>query len=261
MKPNDALLKLAVRHRRWLSMFSPQYLANWDKMHNADYEAAMTEARIREFLQRKRILVEPNEKLTGDCGGPDFQCLAKGKLFYVEVANISIDNATEGFGLKPNESGPCNPAWMAEAIWAKCKGKAVQCGGLDAPTLIAVGTFHSEAAVSGFRKKELANVLVGKTALGFDVNLAAPGPIDEFHQIASLEKSAFLRPDPASEVDFLRSSISGVLCCAVGIYPMKVRGVLHPASVRPFDCACLPKILFAHVKIDRVSKQLFVEWK
>jgi len=66
LQPNRFLDELVAEHRDWLSDHDDQYLKNFDKLINADYEAAMTEASVRRMLQghgahslslsRKRLL-------------------------------------------------------------------------------------------------------------------------------------------------------------------------------------------------------------
>lgn len=261
MKANCELDALADEHRQWLSQFDPQYLANWEKLYAADYEAALTEAGVRRLLQRHEVTVEPNEKLTGACGGPDFCCTAGEWHFYVEVTCISIDTAERKSGIEvgPREFSPFNLMGMTEAIFAECQNKAPQCANLDGPALVAVGTFHSTAAMVGFDKVLVNCVLTGKTKMAWDINIQT-GEESETYQVTELKAAAFLRPDKAQEVDFARNSISGVLLCAVGLGSMRTLGVLHPNPARPFDPALLPKIEFGQVEIDRSSKQLRVHW-
>ena len=87
---NSEMQQLGDEHRRWLSSFDTQYLANWDRLFNSDDESAMTEAARRRMLQSHSVTVEPNEKLTGTCGGPDFRCTVDTSHFYVEVTCIRI---------------------------------------------------------------------------------------------------------------------------------------------------------------------------
>ena len=63
---NDLLNELESEHRRWLSSFHDQYLRNFEKVRNGNYEAAMTEAAVRRLLERHRVSVEPAEDLTGN---------------------------------------------------------------------------------------------------------------------------------------------------------------------------------------------------
>ncbi len=55
--PNPYWDELADEHRKWLSAFDPQYTRNWEKLLNADDEAAMAEARVRHILQGYGIVV------------------------------------------------------------------------------------------------------------------------------------------------------------------------------------------------------------
>ena len=73
LQSNDYFVALGDEHCHWLSSFADQYLRNWEKVRAANYEAAMTEAAIRRMLQVHGIAVEPNEKLSSNCGGPDFR--------------------------------------------------------------------------------------------------------------------------------------------------------------------------------------------
>lgn len=259
---NTEMQQLADEHRQWLSAFDPQHLANWEKMLKADDEAAMTEAGIRRMLQRHGVTVEPNEKLTGTCGGPDFRCTVNESHFYVEVTCITLATAERRSGIKDGARGfaPFNVMGMTEAIFSECQNKAPQCGNLDGPALVAVGTFHGTAAMVGFDKVPINCVLTGKTKMAWDIDISTGQQVGDSYQTTELQSAAFLRPDKTQDVGFARNSISGVLVCAVGLGSMKTLGVVHPNPVRPFDSALLPNIDFGSVEIDRTSKQLSVNW-
>ena len=64
LRPNPFFDALVGEHRRWLSTFDRQYLANWEKVLAADEEAAFAEAGVRRFLQGYGAQVKPNEDLT-----------------------------------------------------------------------------------------------------------------------------------------------------------------------------------------------------
>lgn len=262
LKPNDELEALSDEHRQWLSQYHPQYKSNWEKLCAADYEAAMTEAGIRRLLRRHGITVEPNEKLTDTCGGPDFRCSVGKAHFYVEVTCIAIDTAERksDIELGPQEFSPFNSMGMAEAVFAECQNKAPQCANLDGPALVAVGTFHGMAAMIGFDKVSVNCLLTGKTKMAWDINRQT-GEQNEIYQVTELKTAAFLRPDKSEVVGFARSSVSGILLCAVGLGSMRTIGVLHPNPARPFNMALLPGIEFGQVKIDRPSNQLHVHWQ
>lgn len=255
--------KLAEEHRAWLAAFDPQYLANWEKMLKADSEAALCEAGVRQRLQAEGVSVEPNERLTGNCGGPDFRCSIKDSTFYVEVTCISISTVEARTGLPAMPSPGMKafpPFGMTEAVFAECVNKAKQCGNLDAPALVAVGTFHTEGAMLGFKKIIVASVLTGKTKIAWNIDMATGQQAGDTFQMTELESAAFLKPDKTQEVGFARSSISGVLLCGLGCLPGQFLGVLHPNPARPFDPALLPGVNLGQVQLDRTSRQLHVTW-
>ena len=262
MQPNPHFDALAEEHRRWLSPFDARYVRNWEKLYASDNEAAMTEASIRRMLQTHGSQVEPNEELAGDCGGPDFRCSIARSHFYVEVTCISIATAEKRTGLKNGVTGfsPFNVTGMVEAIFNECMNKAPQCGGLNGPALVAVGTFHATAAMVGFKKVQVNMVLAGKTNMAWDLDTKTGQQVGEIYQTTEIQKAAFLCPDEPQEVGFARCSISGVLMCGVGLSSLPTIGVLHPNPVRPFDPALLPGIEFGRVEVDRTSGVLKLLW-
>lgn len=265
--PSDQLLpnvwanSLAIEHRAWLRRFDPQYPGNWEKLLNADQEAALTEAGVRRLLERHGMAVEPYESLTGGCRRPDFRCTVGDKHFYVEATCVRISTAEKKTGVKNLATGisPCNPMGMTEAIHAKCKEKASQFADLDGPALLAIGTFHGYAAMDFSEKWSVNFVLVGKPSMAWDIDTSGQ-QVGETRDVTGLEAAAFLRPDTTQGVGFARSSISGLLLCGIGFEPRKLLGVLHPNPVRPFDPALLPDVPFGRLELDRASSRLTVRW-
>lgn len=262
MQPNDELNALADEHRVWLSSFDAQYLKNWEKLHAADYEAAMTEASVRRMLQGQKVAVEPNEKLTGICGGPDFRCYFGGDCFYVEVTCISIASAEQRTGIIDGVNGfsPFNVTGMVQAIFNNCVNKAPQCADLDGPALVVVGTWHGAAAMAGFQKVLVNMVLTGKTKMAWTIDIRGGQQVGDTYQTTELEAAAFLRPDKTQQVGFARSSISGVLAFAAGLGTRPAIGVLHPNPARSFDPTMLRGVEFGQVEVDCASSQLIVRW-
>jgi len=262
LRDNAFFQKLEAEHRRWLSAFDPpQYLCNWERLLNSDEEAAFAEARVRALLEGYGVGVEPNEDLTGARQQPDFRCCRGVGEFYVEVTTIRIDSATAKTGIPTQGSRECTTFRpLNEAIFSKCLRKAAQCGDLDAPALVAIGTFHGFAAMISFDRISLNDLLTGETKLECLVDKSTGNQVGQPYQITELHSAAFLRPDETQEVGYARSSISGLLLCGLGSEPPSVRGVLHPNPVRPFDPAILPEVEFGQVDIDQASRQLRVSW-
>lgn len=248
MREEPFFQELEAEHHKWLSGFDSRYLGNWTKLLNNDEEAAFAEARVRQLLDSYGVIVQPNESLTGATQCPDFRCSTKGGGFYVEVTCIPVAVAAEETGIPLND-----------AIFAKCQAKASQCSGLDAPSLVVIGTFHSIAAMRSFKKPLINWVLTGEAKITWDVN-ACTGEVGETYESTELHSAAFLRPDRNEEVGYARCSISGLLLSGFTLANRPFIGVLHPNAARPFDPATLPQIDIGQVIVDRSSRQLRVNW-
>jgi hypothetical protein len=252
--PNDERDALAAEHRRWLGEFNAQYLTNWEKLYRDDEEAALCEAAVRRLLMQHDVQVEPNERLTGNCGGPDFRCTVDGRHFYVEVKCITTETAIQM--MKVGE-GTYDPQGMVQPVFSTCVEKARQVADQDAPVLLAVGSFSDWADV-GF-EKAANSVLTGIVGLTWDINIET-GEASDTHQTTTGRFASFLRPDSAEEIGFARESVSGVLLCVLHPSVMRTLGVLHPNPVRPFNPELLRGIEFGRVEIDRQSRKLHVRW-
>ena len=261
MKPDQSLDSIANEHRQWLANFDPRYLVNWEKTYKGEYEAAMTEASVRRMLQRHDVQVEPNESPTGLNRVPDFRCQCGGTKFYVEVTCILIATATAQTCISDESKyGASNYRLLTNAVQNELKRKAQQCGNLDAPALVAIGTFHRFASMICFQKMQASMMLTGTTMLSWTVNVAEGEQVGDTCEATSLEGAAFLQRDPAQAVKFARNSISGALLCGVAFEPCGVIGILHPNPARPFNPMTLPHIEFGTVQIDQESDQLVVNW-
>jgi len=260
LRTNAFFRELEAEHRRWLSAFDGQYLANWEKVLHAHEEAAFAEARAARMLRHYGATVEPNEDLTRGSPQPDFRCFAGGDKFYVEVTCISTDIATAktGIPVEPHGVTACRP--LTGAVFSECRGKATQCSNVDAPALVAIGTFHTFAAMHSFNKPVVNWVLTGETKSASIIDIRTGSQVGDAYQITELHSAAFLRPDQTEGVGYARSSISGLLLCGLGSEPPRVLGVLHPNPARPFNPSILPQIEFGQVAIDRASRQLQVLW-
>jgi hypothetical protein len=249
-------------HRSWLSAFDPQYQRNWDKLLNADPEAAMCEADVRELFEENGNRVEPNEDLTGAHLSPDFRCTQGDSRFFVEVTCISIEKATGVTNLEhipSSEDASCFSP-LNDAIFSASKAKTRQCSGLGHPALLAVGTFHFQASCICFDQMHLEMLLTGKTMIAHNINTSTGTPIGDWYEATRLRSATFLRPDTTSRMSHARNPISGILLCRFGCNRPKVRGVLHPDPVHAFDRSLLSKIEFCRLRPGYRSGQLGTEW-
>ncbi len=250
--------QLEADHRAWLSAFDRQYLVDWERLLRNDEEAAFTEARARALLEAWGTTVQPNESLTGEGQRPDFQCFVRESKFYVEATCIRVETATAKTGIstgRSHEARPFRP--LNKAVFDKCVGKVTQCGGLDAPTLLAIGTLHTEAAMWSFSEPFVNWLLTGEPRLTYTVDPRKTAQVGHPREHSEANCAPFLEFDQKTrDVDYARLPISGLLLFRFGI--TKVEGVLHPRPVRPFDPALLPHVDFRRVTVDTVSGRLRV---
>jgi hypothetical protein len=253
---------LADGHRQWLSQFDPQNLADWNRSLKYDPEAALCEAAVRERLQQHGVTVEPYRKADSRSQGPDFRCSIDGHTFYVEVTCVLIDSATKQTGIPEGGHEGFHSFkifGMTQAVLQKCGPKTRQCANLDAPVLVAIGTFHTDAAGHSFQPLLIGSVLTGQTGLSWSVDTET-GEQGETEQSTDLKSAAFLRfNSETDEIEPIRSPISGVLLCGLTLRAEFI-GVLHPQPCCPFDPSWLPKIEFASVEIDKDNRTLGVVW-
>jgi len=240
-------------HRQWLSTFGPERARRWERLLTSNEEAALCEACVRELMEKHVDHVEPAEDLEG--GGPDFLCAVGEARFYVEATCLASDAVTGHTGLSARldpKAGFRSYDDLTAKVQAAVKKKTPQCSDLDAPCLLAVGTFHFEA--SGLCGDELhtQHLLTSKT----DISMAFDPEVGEFVgdmiPTTDLEYSSVLRGVSSTLAEAERRPISGILLCGFGCevhgegWP--VRGVLHPDSVRPFPRGLLPRIRFCELE-------------
>ncbi|QGQ23934.1 hypothetical protein F1728_15140 [Gimesia benthica] len=255
--------KLIGEHREWLSQFDPQHLANWDILFTKNNdEAAMCEARVRRLLQLQGVTVTPNENLNESGKQPDFRCSKDGHVFYVEVTCISIQKVIEETNLPLiPEQRARNYSSLNNSVWSACKGKAIQCSGMNHPTILAIGTFHIWASSICMNKDHVEELLTGEGRIAWQMDENTGGNAGEVYQSTSLYSAVFLRPEKTTEIGFARSSISGLLLCGLGVEPPNVFSILHPNPSRPFKKDLLSDIEFCEVAINSQDRSLSVSWE
>lgn len=259
---NQFFKALADEHRRWLGGFDPQYLANWERLLNADVEAAMCEAAIRRLLESLKVAVQPNIDLTADGRSPDFLCTRSGQPFYVDATCIEEDTVTRRTCLRNDGSLQTltNPEPLNWAIFNKCIEKASQFKGLTLPGLVAIGTFHGEAAMFSFSPPWPDMILTGMATRSVTIDKDSLSSVGAITQTSELRSAAFLRFENGDEIGFARSSISGLLLCGLSLQPAWIIGLLHPNPARPFDPKLLPRVSFGCVEVSHKSGDLRVHW-
>jgi hypothetical protein len=274
LRPNLYFDALVDEHRRWLSTFDPQYLANWENVIKDNEESGLAEAGVRRLLQGQGIRVEPNEDLTVAEKRCDFRCESNGSVFEAEVTHISIEKATKMTGLTENpiQMSFGNYSSLNDAIFAACMRKEEKCKNARHPTLLVAATFHAHVPSICFIKPLVGMLLTGQTNLAWDLTSDMDQQtfqkVGEFYETTDLRSAAFVRPDKSQEVGFARNSISELVLCGLrplwrdvhGVWGQLSIGVLHPNPDQTFNPANLPGVEFGEVAIDWESRQLCVSW-
>jgi hypothetical protein len=260
--------RVIENQKAWLGHFGAQYLRMWEQLLRADEEAALCEAMVREIIESEAVRVEPNADLTGKTRQPDFRCVKNSSQFYVEVTCVHKTTLTDKTGLPPPDShGPVRTPplipvrWQGflEAVFSECRGKTRQCANLEAPCLVAVGTFHAPAAMTFVAKRFVVEqLLTGETKMGWEIDVRS-GQTSETYPVTDLWPAAFVKPDQ-QVVTGARCPISGMLVCGFGVASKPVYGLLHPEPVRPFDRTLLPRIEFCRLKPGYRQGSLETEW-
>lgn len=243
--------ELVDEHRQWLRVCDQRHERKWERLLRADSEAAACEAAVRRFLASNGIAVFPNESLNGRRGGPDFRCERGGNCFLVEATCLRIETVTNRTGL-PHlvEPGGRYLKSLNAALVSEIVNKAAQCSGSADPTLVAVGTFHEYASLACINDQFVRMLLTGEPVVRVEVNRPTGRRINGPIWTTDLWPSAFVGPHGDDSFKHNRKSVSGVLVCGFGVSPPRVRGILHPAPVRPLNRQLLPAVPFFRLRSD-----------
>ena len=249
------------KHRRWLEHFDARHSKAWERLLASDAEAAMCEANVRRLLSRKGCGVEPNTDKNPSGKSPDFKCRRDGNVFYVEATCLTISAATRATNLDhlPETGGAQNYSLPTQALWNDCRNKAPQCADLPHPTLVAIGTFHSQVTRICTLDHVVEDLVLGERLIAFDIDTTKGRAVGPSYGITKLKGSTVLKPGLGHPVD-ARRSVSGMLVVGFGLIPWHIKGTLHHDAVRPFDRNLLPTIRFCRLARKCAPNTLRVEW-
>lgn len=246
--------RLEVEHLAWLAKFDGRYANAWKRTRNGDFEAAMCEAAVRRILSNQNVAVEPNDA-GGSSSQPDYRCHVGAKEFFVEAKCITYEAAARETGLSDDGHSTWRPSPLNPAVFDACVNKAKQCGNRGAPVLLAIGTFHSAAAMFSFAPPYLDMILTGRTTMTVTINRETCQSVGGVEQSTNMQHSAFLRPEREDSIGFARSSLSALLLCGLSLDGW-VFGALHPNPANPFDAALLPRVHFRKVEVNHETGEL-----
>jgi len=253
-------------HREWLVNFNKDYLDAWDDLFTKDNsEAALCEAGTRQLLQELDVNVDPYP-LGGNDRNPDFKCQKDDMLFYVDATCLMIDTATKSSQLDdvPHKQKASYYSLLTENYFKKVGKKVSQFENLNAPCLIAIGTFHFQAGALCFDKKSAEEILTGKSGISIQISKRTGGAVGDPFISTSLKANPFLKVRKIvcdeSPIQPVWQTVSAILLCPFGTSPVKCLGILHPMPYYEFDRGLLTHIEFCHLKAGWESGNFTTEW-
>jgi len=255
--------RLRTQHSSWLKQYDPRHLRRWKSLLRNCEEAAMCEAAVRRFLAARVKVIRPFEKVDVGAGGPDFLCIAAAQTFLVETTCVQAETATTRTKLadSAHQMKPFRIWAMTEAVIAKCRRKQRQCSGLALPVLLAVGTFNSAAAISGFRRELVGSLLIdnGASHAGLSTN----------HRSARVRANSGIgagcfpsasRSSPAATLTAF-PMISGVMLLPLAIERDLHVGLVNPNADIAFNADALPTVDFGRCERDARSQRQRIRWQ
>ena len=258
-RPNMRLLRA---FKRWIELprFDPKFATKWGRLCCNDLEAAMCEATYWDILAGFGVDVQPND--LGGVSAPDYLCYKGGVKFYVEVTCISTQTATLTTNLEPfspGDSGARHYGTLNTAIANECREKTRQCANLDAPCLLAIGTFHFEASAILINRDCMGMLLTDEPKFAWTFDPAVGHCVGEPYLQTDFRTAAFTRLSDGGPSQ-IRQPISGLLIGGFGVGKPPLLGVLHPDARRPFDWTLLDKVPFCQQRMDESNATVSVEW-
>ena len=257
---------------KWIEQpcFDSQHAVNWAHLYNKDPQAAMCEATFWAVLASYGVEVLPNRDLKNK-RSPDFLCSRGGRRFYVETTCILKETVTRRTSLPDApEGGARNFRLLNEAIFKECQDKGKkdgkrkgQCDGLDAPCILAVGTFHAQATALCIRRRWMEWLLTGEPTIALCIDTKLGKAIGDPYQVTQFESSVFTRVGKLQGLEPTRQPLSALLVGGFGLdarEPVRLFGLLNPSPTHELDPQVLDRVPFCRQRIDLSAGTVSAEW-
>lgn len=245
----------------WLDGQSPDSLRLWiarlESNDDAQAEGAIAEAVVLDYLAIRTDTVRLAD-IPGK-GGPDFFFNEDDRSFYVEVTNISIEKATAVTSLSTELGSFQNYNNLNLQVKEEVLKKAGQFSSLDRPLVVVVSTLHPIASQLCVSKGHVEQLLYGRKAIAGKYNSEKGEVEGDLFQLATMDHSGFTRKD---SLEVARRNVSAIVVGGFGCVPptAKVRGILHPDPVRPFNPSWIDDLPFLRFKEWPLSNKIVTEW-
>lgn len=259
-----------IAYAGWLEAENGVAAKNWSKRlkssESSKAEGAVAEAVVKDFIGCRCDATHLAEH--PDTGGVDFEFVANGTSFLVEVTNLSIQAAADASKMPDKESLVEYYALLTARIRQKVRGKLEQAQKIKHPLLIAVTTLHQNASRACVDRRAVEFAMGSTPRITMDWNPDTGMSEGEPYQSTDLAQSVFLSPKPILGPDgqpiaqARYQPIYGFLLAGFGVNPSAVRmyGGLNPEAKRPFDAKLLSDIPFCFFSAWPVSTSLAFSW-
>lgn len=256
---------------KWLARVDAEAQERWLRAINgksrAAAEGAVAEAAVWDYLacvcDSVRLAESPGT------GGVDFEFVANGHTFVVEVTNISTDAATRVTGMEDQDQFQGYYGLLTSRIRRKIRGKFRQARReVDHPVLVAVTTLHRNASISCVNRTAIEFAMGSPPRITGDLDPVTGEVEGDLYQSTNLKESIFLSPHPVLGPDGVPIAnarfepIAGFLVGGFGVEAkaVSVLGGLNPSALRPFDPSILPHVPFCEFAKWPVTDSMAFRW-
>ncbi len=239
----DSLSRIAEAHSDYLLLKHPAFHHKFQRLLEADPEAATAEAAVFSIL-KTYFRAEPEPADEPGTGGVDFVCRKDEEdMCVVEVTSLKPEAVAEKSGIPAiaDDDGGAFRMTTHQLFSTVC-GKADQLADYPCPRVLAITSTHfASSFLMGTQGAEY--LLTSEPSLTFPVGV--PGaPV---RMTTNLRSSAFFGPGPNEQIAPRRRSVSAVLLIGLFGDQSTVIGLLHPAPAYPLGIERFREVPFLRV--------------
>jgi hypothetical protein len=240
----DSLSNIVKAHAEYLLVKHPTYYDKFQRLRDADLEAAMGEAAVFSML-KTYFRAEPEPADEPGTGGVDFICRKdKDDAFVVEVTSLKPESVAKksGIPVTVDEGGGAFEMTTRQLFFTVC-GKADQLADYPCPRVLAITSTHfASSFLLGAQGAEY--LLTSEPKLTFSAG--APGA--PLRMTTDLRSAAFFAPGANGQVVPRRQTVSAVLLIGLFGDQSNVIGLLHPAPARPLSTERFREVPFLRMR-------------
>lgn len=222
-------------YARWFDRECPEAARKWAldlTRGSADQvEAAIAEAIAWDWLSHRAVV---HSAFRPDRKSPDFECSANGKLFFVEIKNISKAAMTAQTGMP--DAAPFSGFYRspADRLHGEILGSLGQGLQLGCSYVVIVSTLHGNAARLLADRHVVESVLHSQEFLSAPYDSRLGVEIGRLGSVVDFRRAAFTQ---SRTFNPKRQRISGALFGPFGRYPnvKNLLGIINPTAEFPLN--------------------------